>query len=278
MLELSRIADGFFDPIASVVEEMRKQAPGIDPDRIMLVGAWCRDTLHAALGHEFGTSATRDVDLALALSEWETYELLAHSFKRDGNSGVGFKIAGLVVDLLPFGELENPRGRIVPPTRDDAISVWAFAEIFSESSLLALSSSLTIRCPTVPGYTAAKLAAWLDRSEWGESKDANDLALTAYWYMESNQVEGRLYDTPEGRAILIAEEVDLPRAAARLLGRDVATEIGHERAAELIARWPGDLEMFVRNFTLRPGPRWLEQQDRRREVIAALTRGFVDAP
>jgi predicted nucleotidyltransferase len=192
LLDLSRIAEGFLDPIASVVEEMRKQAPAIDPDRVMLVGAWCRDTLHAALGHDFGTSATRDVDLALALSGWGTYELLANAFPRDGDSGVGFKIAGQVVDLLPFGELEDPRGSIVPPTRRDAISVWAFAEIFSGSSPLALSPSLTIRCPTVPGYTAAKLAAWLDRSEWGEAKDANDLALTMYWYVESKHVEGRL--------------------------------------------------------------------------------------
>lgn len=151
MLDVSGIAEGFLDPIARVVEEMREHAPGIDPDRVMLVGAWCRDTLHAALGHDFGTSATRDVDLALALSGWEIYELLSHAFPRAGDTGVGFKIAGLAVDLLPFGELEDPRGIIVPPTRGDVISVWAFEEIFQDSSPLALSPSLAIRCPTVPG-------------------------------------------------------------------------------------------------------------------------------
>lgn len=275
MLDLSRIAEGFLDPIARVVEDMRVHATQIDPDRIMLVGAWCRDTLHAALGHDFGTSATRDVDLALALSGWEIYELLSNAFPRAGDSGVGFKIAGLVVDLLPFGELEDPRGSIVPPTRGDEISVWAFAEILHDSSPLVLSPSLAIRCPTVPGYTAAKLAAWLDRSQWGEAKDANDLALTVYWYVESKQVEDRLYDTPEGQQILLAEAADVPRAAARLLGGDVSAVVGPERAAELIERWPGDLDMLVRNFRLRTGPQWLLQEDRRLEVIGALTRGLA---
>lgn len=121
------------------------------------------------------------------------------------------------------------------------------------------------------------MAAWLDRSEWGEAKDANDLALTVCWYVESKEVEGRLYDTPEGQQILLAEEADLPRAAARLLGRDVSAMVGPERATELTERWPGDLDMLVRNFTLATGPRWMWQEHRRREVIDALTRGLADS-
>lgn len=77
---MHRIIEGFHDPITSVVEQMREHVPGIDPDQVMLVGAWCRDTLHAALGHDFATSATRDVDLALALSGWETFDLLSNAF------------------------------------------------------------------------------------------------------------------------------------------------------------------------------------------------------
>lgn len=273
---MHRIIEGFHDPITSVVEQMREHVPGIDPDQVMLVGAWCRDTLHAALGHDFATSATRDVDLALALSGWETFDLLSNAFSPAGDTGVAFKIAGLIVDLLPFGELEDPKGMILPPTRDDVISVWAFAEIFNSSSPLVLSPSLVIRCPTVPGYTAAKLAAWLDRSKWGEAKDANDLALTAHWYMESKEVENRLYDTPHGERILVAEEMDVPRAAARMLGNDVADLIGPVRLTELLARWPGDQDMLVKNFRIRTGPWAFDDQSRRLEVINALTRGFAE--
>lgn len=199
MLNMDRVSEEFLGPITRVVEQMRVHAPAIAPDEVMLVGAWCRDTLHTALGHDFETSATHDIDLALALSGWETFDLLSNAFSPVGDTGVAFGIAGLAVDLIPFGELEDPRGMVRPPTRSDSISVWAFAEILNSSLPLVLSPSLAIRCPTVAGYTAAKLAAWLDRSEWGEAKDANDLALAAHWYTESEPVEDRLYDTPQGR-------------------------------------------------------------------------------
>lgn len=142
MLDLSNLSDAFVDPLACVVETAREHAPELSPDRMMLVGAWCRDIMHAALGHEFGTAATRDVDLALALSGWETYELLAGAFPRVGDTGIRFEIARQNVDLLPFGDLEDPKGVVAPPTRDEAMSVWAFEEIYSEALPLSLTQPL----------------------------------------------------------------------------------------------------------------------------------------
>lgn len=275
MLDLSSIAEGFFDPIERVIAQMLNQAPGLDPDRVMLVGAWCRDTLHAALGHDFETRATRDVDIALALSGWDLYEQLAEAFPAASDTGVTFRIAGLVVDLLPFGEVEDPEGEVLPPTREDTISVWGFTEIFNAARPLPITPSLSIRCPTVPGYTAAKLAAWLDRSVWGESKDANDLALCVHWYQESVAVQDRLYESARGQGILIAEGADFPLAAARLLGLDVADLIGPERLSELLGRWPGNIEVFVRNFAI-PAATSATQESRRREIIQALTRGLAE--
>lgn len=156
------------------------------------------------------------------------------------------------------------------------MSVWAFEEIYRDSLSLSLTETLAIRLPTVPGYAAAKSIAWLDRSAWYQTKDVNDLALIAYWYVQSKDVESRLYDTSEGQQILVAEETDLPRAAARLLGRDVTVTVGPERRSELMTRWPADMEMLVRNFTMSTGPRWLEGESRRREVLDALTRGLGD--
>lgn len=123
LLDLSGISEAFLDPLVHVVETARAKAPGLSPDRIMLVGAWCRDIMHPALGHEFVTTATQDVDLALALSGWETYEILARAFPWVGDTGIRFEIAGQNVDLLPFGDLEDPKGFVAPPTRDQAMSV-----------------------------------------------------------------------------------------------------------------------------------------------------------
>lgn len=77
--------------------------------------------------------------------------------------------------------LETPASasasRTPTSARDQPLSVWAFEEIFASSLPLALTGALTIRIPTVAGNATAKLGAWLDRSEWHESKDAAGLAL-----------------------------------------------------------------------------------------------------
>jgi hypothetical protein len=69
----------------------------------------------------------------------------------------------------------------------------------------------------------------------------------------------------------------LPLSAAHVLGHDVAATIGRERVAELLARWPGDRELLVRELTLRGGPAWPQDLDRRRDVLDALTRGVKRA-
>lgn len=240
----------------------------------MVVGAWCRDILHSALGHDFATTATRDVDLALALSSWDAYRALAAAFPRVGDTGIRFRIAEVDVDLLPFGDIEDPQGIVEPPSRGDTLSVWAFEEIFAASLPLALPPT-TIHIPTVAGYAAAKVGAWLDRSDWLEAKDAADLALVLHWYAESADVHHRLYETPIGNEILIVEGTDVPLAAAHLLGADVATTIGLARLAELLARWPGDAGLLIRELELRGGPSWPRDSQRRRSLLDALTRGLA---
>ncbi|MBM7785177.1 hypothetical protein [Tenggerimyces flavus] len=97
------------DPIARVVGAVLDATDEISPVDIMIVGARCRDILHA-LGHHFATTATHDLDLALALASWDAYRDLVASMQRVGNTGIRYRIAGIEVDLLPFGQVENPKG------------------------------------------------------------------------------------------------------------------------------------------------------------------------
>ena len=278
MLDLTKAPEGFLDPVARVVEAALAVTEGLSACEVMVVGAGCRDILHSALGHSFATAATRDLDLALALTSWDAYRILAGAFPRIGDTGIRFRIADVNVDLLPFGQIEDPPGVVEPPARRETLSVWAFEEIFAASLPLVLSPTLTVRIPTVAGYAAAKLGAWLDRSAWLETKDAADLALILYWYSESADVHRRLYETPAGNEILIAESVDVPRAAAHLLGTDIATTIGDARLAELLPRWPGDSDLLVRELALRGGPAWPHDSQRRRNLLDALTRGLARTP
>ena len=276
MVDLTSTPDDLLQPIGKVLQAALPHAPGLRPEDIMVVGAACRDILHHALGHRFPTSATHDLDLALALSSWDAYRSIAGAFPKVGDSGIRFRIAETIVDLLPFGDIEDPEGEAQPPTRDEPFSVWAFEEVFATAQPLTLPTGPEVRIPTVAGYATTKLAAWLDRSEWLEVKDARDLALVAYWYEHSENVRDRLYGNEIGNAALIAEEADVPRAAARLLGFDVAATIGDRRLTELTARWPGDVELLVREFIVDGRP--THGPGRRRAVIDALTSGIADRP
>jgi len=232
---------------------------------------------HPASGTEANLRDHRDLDLALALSSWDGYRDLAAAFPQVGDTGIRFRITDVDVDLLPFGEIEDPQGIVEPPSRGETLSVWAFEEIFAASLPLALSPTTTIHIPTVAGYAAAKVGAWLDRSDWLEARDAADLALILHWHAENADVHNRLYETPIGNEILILEDTDVPLAAAHLLGADISATIGPARLAELLARWPGDAELLVRELVLRGGRAWPRELQRRRALLDALTRGLAGA-
>ena len=117
MLELDRVPPTVLSPVLRVVRAAVAQADGLTPQDIMLVGACCRDILHSALGHTFPNTATSDLDLALGLSSWQAFESLASAFTPIGHTGIRFRIAEVVVDLLPFGGVEEPPGRVSPPSR-----------------------------------------------------------------------------------------------------------------------------------------------------------------
>jgi len=276
LLDLTRIPDSVVSPIVPVVRTALAHAHGLTSDDIMVVGACCRDILHSALGHSFPNTATHDLDLALALSSWPAYESLAAAFPAVGDTGIRFLIADVVVDLIPFSGIEDPAGIATPRSRGESLSVWAFREIFTASLGLPLAPDLAIRLPTPAGYTAAKIGAWLDRSNWHEVKDAPDLALSLYWYFESTDICDQLYATPDGNDVLLREGTDLPLAAAHLLGLDVANTIGPARLTELLDRWPGNAELLIRELVVRGGPAWTRDPQRRRAFLDALTRGLTD--
>jgi hypothetical protein len=125
------------------------------------------------------------------------------------------------------------------------------------------------------GYTAAKLGARLDRSSWGETRDAADLGAGHALVRRVRRRAGPPVRVNGWHDVLITESSDVPVAAAQLLGHDVAATIGAERLAELLERWPGDVQLLVREFGFT-GATWPRDVTRRRALIDALTRGLTD--
>jgi predicted nucleotidyltransferase len=176
---------------------------------------------------------------------------------------------------MPFGAVEKPPGTVTPPARREPMSVWGFTEVFAAARPLSLPSAGTIRIPTVAGYAALKLAAWLDRSIHGQYKDATDIATVVYWYSESPEVDTRLYETEHGQDILVQEESDYPVAAARVLGEDIAEIIGRVRLSELAERWPGSREdSLYAGMTVTNAPHWPLSPERRQALVQGMERGL----
>ena len=261
--------------LARLVVEELLELGDLEPDDIMIVGASCRDILHAGLGHGFPLRATTDVDVAIALPAWAPFDNLVKRLRPVGDNGIRYLVREIAVDLVPFGEVEDPVGSVLPVRRDESMDVFAFNEVFGGSLVLPLGPDLEVRLPDPAGYCALKLSAWANRCLDNEFRDGADIATVVYWYAGWAEVEERLYATAEGNAILLAAEVDRLLASAELLGRDIALVIGPERTRELKSRWTALVRnRLVGEFGHDTIPSWTADLPRREAAIESLCSGL----
>lgn len=276
MINFALVDAGFLDDVGLVVDELVDKA-GLQPDQMMLVGARCRDTLHAALGHTTVNRSTNDLDIGLALSDWRAQERIAAAFERAGTNGIRYRIAGVAVDVMPFGPaIENPSGVSRPEHRQEDLIVFGFDDVYARALTLELpGSGHNIRIPTPAGYAALKLRAWIDRSPYGEFKDAHDFATIVDWYENWAFIDRRLREADS----TIADRYfyDMPRACAHLLGRDIRHQLTESNAADLLERFlDSDTDRFAATLKGEPG-----NPGRRSELCDAVVAGLrseTDAP
>jgi predicted nucleotidyltransferase len=258
--------------ITSLVERT-----GVDPGTLLLIGAEARNVLHARGGHDFPVRSTTDLDLGIAVVEWQTHDRITSAYPRLGTvNGIRYSIDGVAVDLMPFGAVEDPTGITRPPLRGDELIVFGFDDVFAGSTALALSSGHRIRIPTVPGYAALKLRAFLDRSVTGEGRDAEDLALATYWYQADEAVEERVWTEHADLVEDLAWDLDL--ATAFLLGTDIGSVLSPVNREDLRQRWESvDIEVLSRSFAFGQPRLWTANRARRRALVAQIAGGLASS-
>lgn len=260
------------DVMATVVEHLEHDV-GIHPSDIMVIGACARGIIHSALGHGTALRSTDDVDLALALSSWDDYRPVTTIYPPLGDSGLRYRIAGIAVDVMPFGQaLEKPPGVVTPPRRKEGWTVAGFQDVHRSAQHVALEpGGRTVRVPSPAGYAALKMRSWADRTKRHDTKDAQDLALACYWYTESTIVHDELYASDAGQTILLDYDMDQDLAAVALLSRQVTETLSAPVGTELASDWrASDLELLARDFTIASAGRWTADRTRRQEVLEAL--------
>lgn len=259
--------------MALVVRELEEQAD-VDPAAIMLVGAHCRNVLHQALGFSElpGVTATHDVDLGLVLSDWRAFDRVDAAFTATGGNGIRYMIAGIPVDVMPFGmAIEDPPGVTRPRAVDGDLIVFGFDRVFDESAEIVLPErGARIRIATPVGYAILKLRAWTDRSSRGEWKDAKDIAVVLSWYEHAASVRDRVWDSAS--ELPNRYDWDPGLVSAHLLGHDMRSMLAEADADDLAARFDSsDLQRFVLESgidRLDPAGEW------GRRIVAALIAGL----
>lgn len=245
----------------------------------MLVGATARDLL---LHHVHGQAITRftyDVDFAILVDSWEQFEAVRQALlSAPGGSDRARMQHRLhysaepsdpetVVDIIPFGGLEDVEGRIAWPPDDDVVmNMGAFQEVFDNAIHIELESNLIIRIPSIAGLTILKLFAWIDRRN---ERDLLDIRRLLETYADSGNLD-RLYE--EEPLELERLRYDATLAGAFLLGRDARAIIDQNIVDKLTSALRKDLVYLLVNGIANS----LSKIEDRTESATTLLKEFFD--
>lgn len=197
---------------------------------ILIVGATARDII---LVHGFGASierGTRDVDFGIEVQSWQHYHALQQAlqqagFTADPQKGHRFSThdsAGMPweIDLIPFGNVSDPQGKILwPPADDIAMTVLGFAEAYATGWDIMLTGNLrfALKVASPAGILLLKLIAWIERGQEFQGKDASDIYYLIRHYSKIPSVYGLLHD--EG--YMAVQDYDDIKASAMKLADEV---------------------------------------------------------
>lgn len=165
--------------------------------------------------------ATRDIDTAILVDSWDSFQTLRESLLKEGLQTTRVEhqliepVTKLPIDIIPFGAVADEKGDIAwPPHFDITMSVAGFQEAY-ESSLTVTWNELTFQVASLPGIALLKLIAWLERGA-NSRKDATDFFTVLSRYHEIH--DGRLWeDYVPGDTL----GFDVERQGAYLLGFDL---------------------------------------------------------
>jgi len=223
LLDLSEKIDGI---TAEVLETIADMAESLKIP-FFVVGAMARDII---LVHGYGIAtgrATKDIDLAVQVSDWNCYERLRECLITTGNFRCEKKQAQRLVykelhqiDIIPFGAIAGQDGCLSwPPEHNMIMSTLGFSEAYSNSINVRIKTEpvIDIQVVSLPGLALLKIISWND-NPLRRKKDAEDLLLLMRKYLDGGNQE-RL---GEEESDLVGEDFEYDRASSRLLGRDIA--------------------------------------------------------
>lgn len=190
-----------------------------------LVGALARDIWIGGINHIKLGRTTGDIDFAVLINNEDVYQSLKE-YLVEVEGFVSSKENAFVViwkdktqiDLMPFGAIEDERGRVkIEGSGFTTIDVPGFNEVF-ENGLpeMQLESKYNFKFCSLPGIFLLKLIAWDDRPEKRE-KDIQDISQLLNHCFEMLQEE--IFE--EHNKLFQNKELSLTEIGAIVIGRKI---------------------------------------------------------
>lgn len=211
---------------------------------LLLVGAQAKVILLENIHGLNPGRATGDIDFAFAVESWDQFHQIKQSLIATGKFKELSKVKqrlvyqssliehGFVVDIIPFGKVQDDNNMIAwPPELDVVMSVSGYQEALESALFVELNAELTIKVVSLAGLAILKIFAWSERGTTTENKDAIDLLTLLLTYYEAGNID-RIYEEPDS-ATLESLDYNQELMGAWLLGYDAAT-IADESTIERI--------------------------------------------
>lgn len=158
-----------------------------------LIGAVARDII-LELNKEKSHRVTMDLDIAIAVNQWQDFESLSDdiialpNFTKDPKQQQRFLYKEkFQVDIVPYGGIKDQNDKIYwPPDKSFAMSVIGFEEAEKNLLTIHLDDELEFDIVSLEGVFLLKLFAWKDRHN-RENKDAEDIGFLLNNYFNINR-------------------------------------------------------------------------------------------
>ena len=167
-----------------------------------VIGATARDIVIQQLLDTESKRRTRDLDIAIAIPDWGTFEqvkqsLIADGFEKSSDMQQRFYYGEYELDIVPYGVVAKEDDKIYwPPEEEIAMSVKGFDEVLSEAITVSIDDDFKVKIASLHGLFLLKFNAWLDRNT-KTSKDAEDMSFIFSNYFLANlerEIHQEVYD------------------------------------------------------------------------------------
>lgn len=188
-----------------------------------VIGATARDII-MEIHNERSGRATLDLDIAIAISDWEEFAVVEKglvelpNFTKDPEQRQRFIYKSeFQLDIVPYGEIMKDGDKIFwPPDEGFAMTVLGFSEVGDATHKVKIDEGVELNVASLAGIFVLKIIAWKDRSHKG-NKDADDIAFIISNYLDINREKATEYAEE-----IYTDDFTIFKAGTKLLGMDVS--------------------------------------------------------